>query len=365
MGASQTCTCADNDRKSGAAAGDLIKDEAVPIGDVAIHSGAPGPSLVSDSNEGASARGTPRSSRLSSTPRSSPQGSNSKPVAFTEHCDSPAHAVSQDSLATYRTNGTSSEGGLQRFQRCGRAVGAGVRLGKLLAAGAIDVPPLQCAISFEALNEFNRQAKERMGAEYDTATVRDIRSAIIRPNCDTDGQCYARTLNDDKPCSGQVFVCHCWDQRFSEFFDAISNTFRHWTCKPNLWISLFALVQTQRRTPCRRPSDAPFAAALKAANAIMVVEGTQVDVYGRLWTLWEMYLASKLGKLEREEGLLVASTAQAAGPASCASAVDSRLAGVTDPDDGASIRAAIEAEEGGYGGVNDVATMIRARRGRS
>mmetsp|Transcript_14920 Transcript_14920/g.43044 ORF Transcript_14920/g.43044 Transcript_14920/m.43044 type:complete len:357 (+) Transcript_14920:170-1240(+) len=305
-------------------------------------------------------------------PADSPRGSLPSPSGVAQGaCGAPDALAPTRSASACASDGTgrgteyrSSLGcGRERFKRCGRAVGASVRLGKLLA-GPRDVPPAKCAISLEQLNDFDRHARDALGEGYLAATVRDVRSAMVQPMCDVDGRCFARSLNDDKPCVGQVFVCHCWDQNFGEFVDAVNHTFRHWARKPNLWIALFALVQTRRRLPCTRPLDAPFVAALRVANAILVVEGTKVDIYSRLWMLWEMYLAFKLGTTDRKGGFLVA-----APPAGVEQSrdgtrmrdIDTRHASATDPDEGLAIRQAIEAEERGYAGVNEAVAQICRR----
>jgi len=215
-----------------------------------------------------------------------------------------------------------------------------VRISKILRTPEVDVPPVKCAIPLEKLNEFDRLAMEEMGKDYETATMRDIVSAIIQPMCDTTGKAYARTLNDEKPVACQVFVCHCWDERFSDFVASVNDACKHLEEPPNLWISAFALMQTRRRTPLTRPSDSPFAAALKGAQGILVIQNQQVDITSRLWILWEIFLAQKFGILDKKDGLLLA------GPMSKPDRVDGQRAQTSNADEKAVLSAAIEAEGG-------------------
>lgn len=244
--------------------------------------------------------------------------------------------------------------GRDRFQRSGHKVHTAVRLHRLLRAGpSADVGPVKCAISLEALNDFDKSAREMLGQEYKEATVRTVNGAMILPMCEQNGKAYARLLNDNRPCAGEVFVCHCWDANFGELVENINHTFHRWPRKPNLWICAFALVQTRRRTPFNRPQDAPFAAALKAAHAILVVRSKEVDLFSRIWPLWEIYLSHKFGILNKDGGLLVT------GPDAFSSTnVDSRSAQASDPGDRAAIAEAIT-QDGSYKDVDQIARRVR------
>lgn len=240
-----------------------------------------------------------------------------------------------------------------RFQRGGHVVCVGVRLNRLVRIGAsLDVGPVKCAIPFESLSTFNEKACEIMGQEYATATVRTIVKGIIQPQCEHGGKCYARIINRDSPCRGQVFVCHCWDSNWSEFVKNIDIAFKDWARKPTLWISCFALLQTKRRTPMK-PEDAPFKEALKKADSVLVLRSKEVDVFNRLWPMWEMYTAKQVGILDKCDGLLMA------GPATFAKKpVDARSAVTGDRDDKASIHQAIETTTS-LDDVNKIVAQVR------
>lgn len=241
-----------------------------------------------------------------------------------------------------------------RWTKAGKQVNSAVRLTKLLRASNHDVPPLKCAISLDKLNIFAASAKETMGAEYAAASFRAIVEGIIQPQCDQSGKAYARALNDEAPCAGHVFVCHCWDGRFDVFVESINDVFRHWPRKPNLWISGFALVQSRRRIPFSRPLDAPFAAVLKAAHAILIVQSEQDDLAKRIWPIWEIYLASKFGVLEKKGGLLFA------GPRGGAAEVDCQRALSSNLGDKAAIDLAIVVE-GGHAFVDEIVAKVLRR----
>lgn len=225
------------------------------------------------------------------------------------------------------------------FRKTGKVICVGVRLSHIIRVGhAAEVGPVRCAIPFDALNKFNKKAKEMLGKEYATATARAVVRGIIQPECQSTGKSYARIINEDSPCLGQIFVCHCWDANWPELVASINAAFQGWAQKPTLWICCFALFQSPRRAPIHL-EDAPFAAALKQAQALLVVRSKEVDIYKRLWPMWEMYLSHKMGMLQRKDGLLVA------GPdAFDRTAVDSRKAETADQGDAFSIWRAIQAE---------------------
>lgn len=240
-----------------------------------------------------------------------------------------------------------------RFQRGGQVVCVGVRLNRLVRIGTSpDVGPVRCAIPLESLNTFNEKASEMMGKEYGTATVRSVIRAIIQPQCENSGKAYARTINRDSPCPGQVFVCHAYDANWSELVKSINIAFRHWKRKPTLWISSFALLQTKRRT-VMKPEDAPFAAALRKADCLCVVRSKEVDIYSRLWGMYEMYLAKSLQIVDQPDGLVLAGPDTfGRGP------LDASRAACTDADDKASLCQQLEADSS-YEEVNRMVAQIR------
>lgn len=193
----------------------------------------------------------------------------------------------------------------ERLQTAGKCVRTSVRLNRIIRLGqTADVGPVRCAVPFETLMDFDEKARETMGKEYVTANVRDVCKAMVLPQCELTGKAYARSLNKDSPCSGQVFVCHCWDGKFSELILAIKNQFKDWNQKPTLWICLFALLQSRRRT-AMKIEDAPFLAALKKADHLLVVRNKEVDIFNRLWPMWEIFTAKQQGLLDKPNGLML------------------------------------------------------------
>mmetsp|Transcript_80686 Transcript_80686/g.168272 ORF Transcript_80686/g.168272 Transcript_80686/m.168272 type:complete len:391 (-) Transcript_80686:532-1704(-) len=247
----------------------------------------------------------------------------------------------------------------ERWEKTGRRVNTAVRLTKLLRASSTDVPPLKCAISLEMLNEFAKSAKDSMGSEYEKASFREVVKAIILPQCDHSGRAYARVMNREAPRAAHVFVCHSWDTSFRYTVDSINTAFQHWPRKPNLWISGFALMQSARRIPLSRPMDAPFAAVLREAHSIMVVQSPEVDLTSRLWPVWEVFLAQKYGLPEKKGGIMFAGQ-----PAQTQVQVDAAKALTSNESDRAAIMAAIE-ELGGADMVNSAVAKVLARRQES
>lgn len=262
-------------------------------------------------------------------------------------------------FATVPANSKPSFDALDRFHRGGQTVAAAVRLNRLFRVEpAKDVPPVRCAISLATLNSFAARAIEMLGDELTSATVRTVTQALILPSCEQSGKAYARVLNEDRPCDPNVFVCHAWDENFSEFVASVNQAFKDRDIEPRLWISAFALLQTRRRTPMTRPDNAPFAVVLKSTEHMLVVHNRQVDIYTRLWPLWEMYLASKFGLGDKPSGFIPIGPR----PQRVRSApVDVLKAEVYDGGDKSTLHEAICGEEGGPDRVNRLLQEVRAR----
>jgi len=223
------------------------------------------------------------------------------------------------------------------------------------------IHPSKLAISLSQLNEVNAQARDMLGDRYGSANMRVIVAEIIEPLCETSQLSYARIVNQSQPLEVTVFVSHCWDENFQDFVSSVNHTFKHWAHPPNLWICAFALYQTKDRNLIadqvatgKGLHEAPFTKALRAAQTILVVRNTAVDIYSRIWPIWEIYLAYKMGFFKKHGGFMIAGSV-----AFSDGVVDILKADAADLNDKATICKTI-LNEGQYDEVNRIITEIRA-----
>jgi len=226
---------------------------------------------------------------------------------------------------------------------------------------ALKVYPSYFAISLRQLNELDEKARAQLGGRYRGASMRTVVEEVISPaTSQFVNRGYARLLNECQLLPLEVFVIHCWDGGFEDFIKTVNGVFSSYASPPNLWICATALWQggdlrTARR-PGLDPAKAPFAEAMRRAQTVLVVRNTQVDLYTRLWCIWEMYLAERLGFRARHGGFLVAGSNRVFASED---EVDIMRCDTSELEDQQWILAAVEAQDGGPAEVARVVTQIR------
>lgn len=172
-----------------------------------------------------------------------------------------------------------------------------LKLERLSMAKVNTPPPHLWSISFEQLLEIRCLAAEKFGDSFQSKTMHDINSEIVKPLCARVNNSYALYLNPNGlPC--HTFITHCWDEPFVDFVDSIEKVYQTHVDKPNLWICTFALhqetsaIQEELDTPLE---ESPFVRALMAAREFVVVRNQTTDLYSRIWCVCELMYAEKYG----------------------------------------------------------------------
>lgn len=186
---------------------------------------------------------------------------------------------------------------LRRAQETGYGNEHYIRCSGMSETAAND--PSLWSITYQQLMDIEALAKETFGYwGFRRLSMRHVNDAIIAPKCRESGTSYALALNPEG-LPVDAFITHCWDEPFSEFVNSIRNAFRPFTCKPNIWVCAFAMIQGDRvhteellNVPLR---DSPFVIALKQASWFVVVRNSKTDLYSRIWCVCELMFARKFG----------------------------------------------------------------------
>lgn len=147
------------------------------------------------------------------------------------------------------------------------------------------VPPEKWGIHFDQLLELEQHQKFQR--DWNT---REVVSEIIWPETAGKGIGYALWQNFSQPLSVAVMVSHAWDESFVDLLLALS-------VAPQagpLWVAATALYQSEESLIqiLARPLDL-VNQVLRGRSLLCVL--SSVDVYERLWCLFEMSCAVELG----------------------------------------------------------------------
>lgn len=237
----------------------------------------------------------------------------------------------------------------------------GLLPGKTLHGQALEVHPGYFAISLHQLNDLDAKAQSQLKGAYRAASTKQVVEEIIRPATEhLANRGYARLLNEGNLLFLQVFVVHSWDSGFSDFVKTVNGVFKSQESPPNLWICATALWQggdlrTARR-PGLDPAEGQFAQAMKRAQSVLVVRSETVDLYTRLWCVWELFLAERLGFRKRRSTFVVAGSNRVFASEE---EVDLDKCCTSEPDDRHWILDAINSKAGLRGEVVSSATQVR------
>eukprot|EP00440_Ansanella_granifera_P032848 gb/GFBE01035637.1/.p1 GENE.gb/GFBE01035637.1/~~gb/GFBE01035637.1/.p1 ORF type:complete len:571 (+),score=114.47 gb/GFBE01035637.1/:1-1713(+) len=221
------------------------------------------------------------------------------------------------------------------------------------------VPVSMRGMSMDQLADVNEEAMALFGDEFGTKMLYDINESIIQPSCAESGLPYAVMLNESNPLPGKVFVTHAWAEKFAEFCKCVAAALTSMTSEyPYLWICAFAIFQTTDPALISRqlggdPRQAPFTRALSRADYFLVVRNDQVDIYERIWCIWELYLAFTQGFLTSDKLIIT-------GPNTFRSnaRVNIENARSSDENDKLQIMEAIKQEDGVKSHIEFLITLL-------
>ncbi|CAJ1387473.1 unnamed protein product [Effrenium voratum] len=155
--------------------------------------------------------------------------------------------------------------------------------------------PSRFAVSFQQLRDFDLKVQRDARISYPVMTVREVVDQVVRPaTAGHRNSGYARILNKGNPLLGEAFISHAWGGGFADFTQAVLEVFEARPSPPSLWMAFLALSVDG---PVRRGSaaSAPWVEALKRATSVLLVRNPRSDVYRRLWCVFELHMAFRIG----------------------------------------------------------------------
>jgi len=238
---------------------------------------------------------------------------------------------------------------------------ASLQAGWLLQLG---VAPGMWGITLDQLRDVAEDPRHTDGM-----TVRDVVERIVKPDTLGTKAGYALLKNADRPLKASVMVSHAWDAKYSDVLGALAASGE----QGPFWVCAMALHQGEG-TPSVT-IERQLTMVLETVDVLVCLLTASCNVFTRLWCLFEVFIASRLGLEVR-----VASRKTKFGLGAidellikfCERPVDSRNAtcGTQAPGttprawqrgqaDEAALRRAIEAVADGYDAVDRVVEEAR------
>jgi hypothetical protein len=123
----------------------------------------------------------------------------------------------------------------------------------------------------------------------------DVVNTLIKPITDGTGTGYALFLNKEKPLRAKQMTSHAWGERYADFVRALKDSY----CEGPFWVCAMSIYQEDNATIAQQlgPSleHGPFATVLKQATEMVAVFTPAADIYLRMWCVFEIFVAVKLG----------------------------------------------------------------------
>eukprot|EP00928_Gymnodinium_smaydae_P069095 TRINITY_DN5247_c0_g1_i2.p1 TRINITY_DN5247_c0_g1~~TRINITY_DN5247_c0_g1_i2.p1 ORF type:complete len:1474 (+),score=178.95 TRINITY_DN5247_c0_g1_i2:527-4948(+) len=190
--------------------------------------------------------------------------------------------------------------------------------------------PAAWCLSFAQLEAFTDEVRQSLGPDFYTVSMHDVVKRFVKPQTKEARRSYACMLNRSQLKPVQIFVSHCWRERYCIFWESILDSVKSYAEMSNisLWICPFALFQSDDKFELKQTIgnsiyDAPFEKALAKASEFLVVRNDTVDIYTRAWCVYEIFRAKQLGL-----------PITVAGPSQlCAGDVDILNCEASDPED--------------------------------
>jgi len=162
------------------------------------------------------------------------------------------------------------------------------------------VAPERWCITPEQLNELIEEV-EKHYEDLDPsgyAVVKDI----VKPMTKRFGVSWALMLNP-KGLDVTHFVSHAWAEGIKQFGSDLNRAFQTYPDITGLWICFLAIPQNLTRTRLAKmigtganPHMTPFNSAVQKAQSVIVVRNPRLNLFTRLWCVFELYAAAKWRK---------------------------------------------------------------------
>jgi len=221
------------------------------------------------------------------------------------------------------------------------------------------VPPEKWGIHFDQLLDL----EQHRSFQRDW-TTREVVSQIIWPETAGKGIGYALWRNFSQPLAVAVMVSHAWDDTFVDLLLALSVAPQ----QGPLWVAATALYQAEESLMQILMHPVELMNQVLRGNSMLCVLSS-VDIYERLWCLFEMSCAVELGvevSTSRKPKGRGAWALDEAFLTACGKPVDSLVAKCGDGPQGRdgtkyeqALRKAIESTPKSYAGINRAVEMAR------
>jgi hypothetical protein len=138
------------------------------------------------------------------------------------------------------------------------------------------------------------QVKDLPGYESNM-TMYEVVQTLIKPLTKGTGMGFALFLNKERPLRAKQMTSHAWGETYSDFVKALKDS----RCIGPFWVCAMAINQecdeaiTQQLGPSLE--HGPFATVLKQATNMIAVFTPAADIYLRMWCVFEIFVAVKLG----------------------------------------------------------------------
>lgn len=123
----------------------------------------------------------------------------------------------------------------------------------------------------------------------------DVVNTLIKPITKGKGMGYSLLLNTEKPLRAKQMVSHAWGEQYSHFV----KTLQYSGYEGPFWVCALAIYQEDEEAVAKQlgPSieHGPFATVLKQATDMIAVFTPAADIYLRMWCVFEIFIAVKLG----------------------------------------------------------------------
>jgi len=200
-----------------------------------------------------------------------------------------------------------------------------------------------------------------------SSSTREVVVQVIWPATQNSCIGYALVLNSASPVKAATMVSHAWDQQYSDFLAVLRTSGQ----PDGFWVAATALHQSEDavKRVLANPKELLVQVLQKCQGPLLCIVSSTCNVYRRLWCLYEMASARELGievkMAEKPKGVSAAWSLDQSFLTACNDPVDS-ISALCGPEGAGrgtiyeqALRRAIEAQPGGYAGINRSVEMAR------
>jgi hypothetical protein len=151
--------------------------------------------------------------------------------------------------------------------------------------------PEMWGISLEQLLE----VKDLEGYQ-ESMLMYEVVEILIKPQTKGKGIGYALLLNGDQPLRAKCMTSHAWGERYDHFVRAIQDSNVNgpfWVCAMSIYQNEDIPLLTISKQLGPSLENGPFATVLKQAITMVAVFTPAVDIYTRMWCVFDIFFAVK------------------------------------------------------------------------